>query len=78
MGETSSKQRRKRYRQRQRQKAKIQKAKMAEQEDAIQDVVVPGQQVVPQDVVSSIEGANQNKYRPAFLPEPLIPISCES
>ncbi|KAJ5533537.1 hypothetical protein N7494_010089 [Penicillium frequentans] len=70
------KQRRKRYRQRQRQKTKIQKAKMAEQGGVTQRIIIPGQEVVTQDVFSSVEGANENKYRPAFLPEPLNPRSC--
>ncbi|KAJ5809240.1 uncharacterized protein N7503_001458 [Penicillium pulvis] len=77
MGEPLSKQRRKRYRQRQRQKAKIQKAKMAEQGGVTQEIIIPGQEVVTQDVFSSVEGANENKYRPTFLPEPLIPRTCE-
>ncbi|KAJ5563972.1 hypothetical protein N7513_000214 [Penicillium frequentans] len=77
MGEPLSKQRRKRYRQRQRQKAKIQKAKMAEQGGVTQEMITPGQEVVTQDVFSSVEGANESKYRPAFLTEPLIPRSCK-
>ncbi|KAJ6016815.1 hypothetical protein N7451_000194 [Penicillium sp. IBT 35674x] len=76
MGEPLSKQRRKRYRQRQRQKAKIQKAKMAEQGGVIQDIIIPGQEIVTQDIVNYVEGVNQDSYILAFLPEPLIPISC--